>query len=243
MSRTACAGEGFFALLAITAIICYTQYGDKKMKDLHNRDLTFRAQELRKNATKQENHLWYDFLSPYPIRFRRQVTIDRFIVDFLCAKAKLVIEVDGSQHFSEQGLAYDAERTAVLNALGYTVLRVTNDDVDHNFNGVCEMIDREIKNRINMTQVVAALIWQGGRFLICRRPAHKTQRMAVHRLRAFRRRCPFGGNRALLPAAHRRRLRGIPDLRRASKRATRYHRAKKVPVHPPSFSSSPRALL
>ena len=101
--------------------------------------------------------------------------MDRFIADFLCAEAKLIIEVDGSQHFSEQGLSYDKERTAVLEALGYTVLRITNEDVNHDFDGVCEMIDKEVKNRITMTRVVAALIWRENRFLICRRPAHKTR--------------------------------------------------------------------
>ena len=118
------------------------------MKDLHNRDLTFRAQQLRKNATKQENHLWYDFLSRYPVRFRRQVTIDRFIVDFLCAKANLIIEVDGSQHYTESGKVYDSERTAVLQALGYFVLRVSNNDVDCHFAEVCEQIDLTVKQRM-----------------------------------------------------------------------------------------------
>lgn len=118
------------------------------MKNLHNRELTQRAQELRRNATKQENHLWYDFLCSYPVRFRRQVTIQRFIVDFLCSEAKLVLEIDGSQHYTDQGVAYDTERTAILEALGYTVLRISNDEVNHNFDGVCEMIDLEVRRRV-----------------------------------------------------------------------------------------------
>jgi very-short-patch-repair endonuclease len=122
------------------------------MKDLHNRDLTFRAQELRTNATKQENHLWYDYLNQYPVRFRRQVTIDRFIVDFLCSKAMLVLEVDGSQHYTEDGEAYDKDRTAILEALGYSVLRVSNDDVDRNFSGVCELIDNVVRKRIQILE-------------------------------------------------------------------------------------------
>ena len=100
-----------------------------RMKELHNSKLTERAKELRRNATKQENHLWYDFLAKYPIRFRRQVTMQNYIVDFFCAKANLIIEVDGSQHFTPEGIAYDAERTAVLQALGYEVLRFSNEDV------------------------------------------------------------------------------------------------------------------
>ena len=122
------------------------------MKDLRNRDLTFRAQELRTNATKQENHLWYDYLNRYPVRFRRQVTIDRFIVDFLCSKAMLVLEVDGSQHYTEDGEAYDKDRTAILEALGYSVLRVSNDDVDRNFSGVCELIDNVVRKRIQILE-------------------------------------------------------------------------------------------
>ena len=72
----------------------------------YQKKLIPRAQELRKKATKQENHLWYDFLHNYPVRFQRQKTIDSFIVDFYCHEARLVIELDGSQHYDEQGLAY-----------------------------------------------------------------------------------------------------------------------------------------
>ena len=88
------------------------------MEIKHNSKLTKRAQELRKNATPQEQHLWYDFLHRYAPRFRRQVTIDRFIVDFYCASAKLVIELDGSQHYEQQDLDYDAERAAILSGFG-----------------------------------------------------------------------------------------------------------------------------
>ena len=66
-----------------------------------------RAKELRKNATKQENHLWYDFLCSYPVQFQRLKTIDHFIADFYCHAAKLIIELDGSQHYEEQGIERD----------------------------------------------------------------------------------------------------------------------------------------
>ncbi len=66
----------------------------------YNKKLIPRAKELRKNMTKQENHLWYDFLRIYPVRFQRQKTIDNYIADFYCHKAKLIIELDGSQHFT-----------------------------------------------------------------------------------------------------------------------------------------------
>ena len=106
------------------------------------------AKALRKEATKQENHLWYDFLRDYPIRFQRQKTIDGFIVDFYCASAKLVIEVDGSQHYEPQGMAYDAERSVFLSSLGLEVLRFSNRDIDREFRGVCEQIDITIQSRL-----------------------------------------------------------------------------------------------
>ena len=115
----------------------------------YNGNLIPRAKELRKNATRQENHLWYDFLRTYPVRFQRQKTIDRFIVDFYCCKANLVIELDGSQHYTTEGLAYDEERTKVLNKYNLEVLRFSNSDIDRNFTGICTIIDKKIKERTN----------------------------------------------------------------------------------------------
>ena len=120
------------------------------VENIRNKKLTKRAQELRTQATEQENRLWYAYLRTYPIQFRRQVTMNRFIVDFYCARAKLILEIDGSQHFTEDGEAYDSERSAILESFGYKVLRITNDDVNHNFSGVCEMIDKEVKDRIQL---------------------------------------------------------------------------------------------
>ena len=105
------------------------------------------AKELRKNATPQEKHLWYDFLRAYPVRFQRQKTIDSFIADFYCAAAKLVIELDGSQHFEHDGMARDLRRTEELESLGLAVLRFTNTEIDTRFPAVCECIDRVIKER------------------------------------------------------------------------------------------------
>ncbi len=119
----------------------------------YNGNLIPRAKELRKNATRQENHLWYDFLRTYPVRFQRQKTIDRFIADFYCHKARLVIELDGSQHYTDEGLAYDEERTNVLNTYNLEVLRFSNLDIDRNFNGVCTIIDEKIKERMNNDQL------------------------------------------------------------------------------------------
>jgi very-short-patch-repair endonuclease len=107
----------------------------------YNKKLIPRAKKLRRNMMPQESHLWYDFLSKYPIRFQRQKTIGNFIVDFYCHKAKLVVEVDGGQHYTDEGLGYDRERTAILGGYGLRVIRFSNVDVDRNFRGVCRVID------------------------------------------------------------------------------------------------------
>ena len=106
-----------------------------------------RAKELRKHATSQENHLWYDFLRSYPVRFQRQKAIDSFIADFYCHAAKLVIEIDGSQHYEPEGQAYDEARTAVLQKYGLEVLRFSNRDINTDFDAVCERIDDIVKAR------------------------------------------------------------------------------------------------
>ena len=99
------------------------------------------AKNLRKNATKQENRLWYDFLSKYEIRFQRQKAIDHFIADFYCHKAKLIIEIDGSQHYTEEGKQKDEFRTEILEGYDLKVIRFTNHQIDTNFRGVCEYIN------------------------------------------------------------------------------------------------------
>ena len=114
----------------------------------HNRKLTSRAQELRKNMTKEERRLWYEYLCKYPHRFRRQVTCGRFILDFYCAVAKLAVELDGSQHYTPEGQQYDRERSAFLNRQGICVLRFSNTDVLTNLPGVCQAIDLAVSERI-----------------------------------------------------------------------------------------------
>jgi len=106
------------------------------------------AKSLRKNATKQENHLWYDFLSKYKIRFQRQKAIDNFIADFYCHKAKLIIEIDGSQHFTDEGMKKDDFRTEILEGYDLKVIRFSNRQINENFRGVCEYIDYIVKNSI-----------------------------------------------------------------------------------------------
>ena len=108
------------------------------------------ARRLRREMTPHERKLWYLFLRKYPVKIYKQRIIGRFIVDFYCASAKLVIEVevDGSQHYEPQGMTYDAERSAFLSSLGLEVLRFSNRDIDREFHGVCEQIDITIQSRL-----------------------------------------------------------------------------------------------
>ena len=113
----------------------------------HNQKLTPFAQHLRKNMTKEEKELWYKYLLNYPLQFRRQVTVGHYILDFYCAATHLAIELDGSQHFSEDGKIHDAARSAYLESIGIKVLRYPNNIVMKNFSGVCVDIDRVAKMR------------------------------------------------------------------------------------------------
>ena len=113
-----------------------------------NNNLLNIARMLRRNMTRQEKHLWYDFLRYYPIKIYKQRIIDNFIADFYCHQARLVIELDGSQHYTAQGKAHDEARTEILERYGLHVLRFSNKDVDDNFEGVCYMIDKTIRERI-----------------------------------------------------------------------------------------------
>ncbi len=106
----------------------------------HNDKLTPLAQQLRKNMTKEERHLWYGFLKQLPITINRQKVIGRYIVDFYCAKTKLVIELDGSQHFDDVGKSKDFERDKYFDGLGITVKRYSNNEVNEDFEAVCNDI-------------------------------------------------------------------------------------------------------
>ena len=112
----------------------------------YSKQLIPRAKDLRTNATRHEKHLWYDFLNDYPVRFQRQKTIGCFIADFYCARVKLVIELDGSQHFTEDGIAHDAARSAALEQYGITVLRFSNGEIDNHFEAVCRAIDVKVQS-------------------------------------------------------------------------------------------------
>lgn len=113
----------------------------------YNEKLITLAKILRRNMTKQESKLWYDCLSGSKTRFQRQKVIGNYIVDFYCHKEKLVIEIDGSQHETIQGLQADAQRTELLEQHGLTVIRFSNADIDKNFSYVCSIIDSILQDR------------------------------------------------------------------------------------------------
>lgn len=114
----------------------------------HNSRLVPFAKKLRKEMTREERHLWYDFLRSYPIRFSRQKVLGAYIADFYSAEAKLVIELDGSQHYEQIHMEKDTERTAYLSQYGLTVLRIPNNEIDRNFSNVCACIDRIVKQSL-----------------------------------------------------------------------------------------------
>jgi len=110
-----------------------------------NGKLTKNAQTLRKNMTKEEAHLWYQFLCRYKPRFHRQYVIGNYIADFYCHEANLVVELDGSQHTDPGKLEYDSKRTEYLRSQGLLVLRFSNLDVMRRFRDVCEAIDLAVR--------------------------------------------------------------------------------------------------
>ena len=119
------------------------------MQRKHNKQIVPLAKELRKEMTKEERRLWYDFLRNYPVRFSRQKVLGKYIVDFYSAEAKLVIELDGSQHYEDDKIVKDAERTAFLESYGLTVLRIPNNEVNRNFQKVCQYIDMAVKQSLS----------------------------------------------------------------------------------------------
>ena len=119
------------------------------MQPKHNKQLVPLAKQLRKEMTKEERHLWYDFLRSYPIRFSRQKVLGKYIVDFYSAEAKLIIELDGSQHYEDRNIEKDAERTAFLEQYGLAVIRIPNNEVNSNFRGICEYIDAAVRQSLS----------------------------------------------------------------------------------------------
>ena len=120
----------------------------EKAPVMKNNNLLDAAKDLRRNMTLQERHLWYDFLRGYHVKIYRQRIINNYIADFYCHAARLVIELDGLQHYEEDALIYDKERTKVFEKYGIMVLRFSNFDINENFAAVCRMIDKVITERI-----------------------------------------------------------------------------------------------
>ena len=119
------------------------------MQYKHNRQLVSLAKHLRKEMTKEERHLWYDYLRSYPVRFLRQKILGNYIVDFYCAEAKTIVELDGSQHYEGGNIERDAQRTAFLEGYGLKVIRIPNNEINQNFRGVCEYIDAAVKQSLS----------------------------------------------------------------------------------------------
>ena len=115
----------------------------------HNSKMVPFAKNLRKNMTREERHLWYDFLKDYPIKFLRQKILGKYVADFYCAKANIVIELDGSQHFETEGFINDEKRTRYLEQYKIKVIRISNLDVMKNFEGVCAHIDSEVRQSLS----------------------------------------------------------------------------------------------
>ena len=119
------------------------------MQSKHNKQLVPLAKQLRKEMTKEERHLWYDFLRTYPVRFSRQKVLGKYIADFYSAEARLVIELDGSPHYENDNMEKDAERTDYLKGYGLKVIRIPNNEVSRNFRGVCEYIDAAVRQSLS----------------------------------------------------------------------------------------------
>lgn len=119
-----------------------------KLNRKHNKDLIRVAKNLRSNMTKEEKHLWYDYLKNYKVRFSRQKILGKYVADFYCAKANLVIELDGSQHYQEKELDYDKARTEYISKFNIKVVRIPNNEVNKNFDGVCRYIDMTVQQNL-----------------------------------------------------------------------------------------------
>ena len=122
------------------------------MKAYQKENLPF-ARDLRKNMTPWERKLWYLFLRGYSPRFQRQKMIGDYIVDFYCAKARIVLELDGGGHYEPEQTEHDKRRTEVLESQKLRVVRICNRDIDERFREVCEMIDQEIRDSLSLSQL------------------------------------------------------------------------------------------
>ncbi len=117
------------------------------MNEQYNAKLISNSQKLRKTMTKEERHLWYDCLKQLPVTVHRQKVLGDYIVDFYIASAKIIIELDGSQHYEQAHLEKDFVRDTYLKEKGYTILRYSNADVNYRFHSVCEDIYHHVNDQ------------------------------------------------------------------------------------------------
>ena len=119
------------------------------MERKHNKDLTESAKILRNNMTKEEKHLWYDYLRKCPVKFSRQKVLGKYIADFYSSEAKMVIELDGSQHYEKENRIYDEKRTEFLEGYDLKVIRIPNCEINNNFEGICRYLDKKIEQSLS----------------------------------------------------------------------------------------------
>ena len=119
------------------------------MEYKHNKELTENAKFLRNNMTKEEKHLWYDYLRKCPVRFSRQKVLGKYIADFYSAEAKIVIELDGAQHFEKENRIYDEKRTEFLEKYDLKIIRIPNGEINTNLEGICRYIDKQIEQSLS----------------------------------------------------------------------------------------------
>jgi len=126
--------------------------GGREMKAYNRLNIPL-AKELRKNMTPWERKLWYEYLCYYPVRFQRQKAIGNYIVDFYCAKAAIVVELDGGGHYELDAMEADTVRTQELERMGLRVIRICNLDIDRNFRGVCEFLDLQVQSSLPQSKI------------------------------------------------------------------------------------------
>ena len=119
------------------------------MERKHNKMLTENAKILRNNMTKEEKHLWYDYLRKCPVRFSRQKVLGKYIADFYSAEAKIVIELDGAQHFEKENRIYEEKRTEFLEQYDLKIIRIPNGEINTNFEGICRYLDKQIEQSLS----------------------------------------------------------------------------------------------
>ena len=119
------------------------------MERKHNKMLTENAKILRNNMTKEEKHLWYDYLKKCPVRFSRQKVLGKYIADFYSAEAKIVIELDGAQHFEKENRIYDEKRTEFLEQYDLKIIRIPNGEINTNFEGICRYLEKQIEQSLS----------------------------------------------------------------------------------------------